>query len=238
MTPTPRDDGQKQRRRERLNSRATAAAPTRNASLLARCRLILHQQRQRLMARRFWLVALCHLAVFALAYLTAFMLRFDLPIPADYLHLFWVSLPWILGDKLVIFFVLGHFDGWWAYVTFADLIALVRTSILAMLLFIAINYFQGASQLPRGILILDCGVTVVMLGALRGSRRMYRELFWPMFNQGNCRWALLVGTDHSHAVLAHQIQAHGELPYRIRGFLSTDEASEHSRLDRFPCWAI
>ena len=55
-----------------------------------------------------------------------------------------------------------------------------------------------------------------------------------MFNQGNARWALLVGTDHSHGVLAHQIQSYGELPYRIRGFLCTEERSESSRLGQIP----
>ena len=130
--------------------------------------------------------------------------------------------------------MLGHFDGWWAYVTFADLIALMRSSILALLCFIAINYFHGADPIPRTVLILDCVGTIVLLGSLRGSWRVYREQFMPMFYHTNCRWALLVGTDHSHGVLAHQIQSTGELPYRIKGFLSTGEIGETSRLGQIP----
>ncbi len=164
----------------------------------------------------------------------AFWLRFDFVVPAEYVPALRATLPWVLVAKFAIFLALGHFDGWWAYVTFADLIALIRSSILAMLCFITINYFSGVYAVPRSIPILDCFGTIVLLGGLRGSWRVYHEQFWPMFNQGNARWALLVGTDHSHGVLAHQIQSHGELPYRIRGFLCTEERPESARLGQFP----
>ena len=195
---------------------------------------VARQQWQRVRSPRFWAVAGAHLAVFAVVYWTAFLLRFDFVVPGAEALTLRSTLPWVLLAKFLIFLALGHFDGWWAYVTFADLIALIRSSILAMLCFIAINYFGGVYAVPRGIPILDCVGTIVLLGALRGSWRVYHEQFWPMFNQANARWALLVGTDHSHGVLAHQIQSHGELPYRIRGFLSTGERPESSRLGQFP----
>ena len=189
---------------------------------------------QRARSLRFWVVSGLHLVVFAAVYWMAFLLRFDFVVPTEYALALWATLPWVLLAKFVIFLTLGHFDGWWAYVTFADLIALIRSSILAMLCFITINYFGGVYAVPRGIPILDCVGTIVLLGALRGSWRVYHEQFWPMFNQGNAHWALLVGTDHSHGVLAHQIQSHGELPYRIRGFLCTEDRPESSRLGQFP----
>ena len=195
---------------------------------------VARQQRQRFRSPRFWTVAGVHLAVFAAVYWTAFLLRFDFYLPATDAFALRSTLPWVLVAKFLIFLALGHFDGWWAYVTFADLIALIRSSILAMLCFITINYFGGVYAVPRSIPILDCVGTIVLLGALRGSWRVYREQFWPMFNQSNARWALLVGTDHSHGVLAHQIQSHGELPYRIRGFLCTEGRPESSRLGQFP----
>ena len=91
----------------------------------------------------------------------------------------------------------------------------------------------ASSVLPRSRAHSSTAAAPSRAGALRGSWRMYREQFWPMFNQGNARWALLVGTDHSHGVLAHQIQSYGELPYRIRGFLCTEE-TEKSRLGQIP----
>ncbi len=247
MKPIARQDGPMPGHRGRGKGPAAEVAPS-SASLRTRLRRLVHQQAHRLAAPRFWIVAAGHLAVFALALWLAFLLIFEFAVPPERLTQFWACLPWILAIKFLVFLLMGHYDGWWAYVTFADLTALIRTSILAMLCVITVNYLFGRELLyffgpglraiqfgvlPRSLPFLDCGCTVVVLGALRGSWRMYREQFWPMFNQSNARWALLVGTDYSHGVLAHQIQSYGELPYRIRGFLCTEEM-ETSRLGQIP----
>jgi FlaA1/EpsC-like NDP-sugar epimerase len=235
MKRAPRNNDARSSRRNRA---ATVAAlqrqPSRRVRFRARVKRLLHQQMQRFLSRRFWLVALGHLVVFALAYWMAFLLRFDFNVPKDYVRYFWSSLPLMLGVNFSVFLVFGHYDGWWVYVTFADLIALIRTSILALLSFITISYFCTGYYPPRSVLILDCAGIIVLLGALRGSGRLYREQFWTAFSQSNARWALLVGTDHSTGVLAHQIQSQGELPYRIKGFLSTEDAAEKSRLGQIP----
>ena len=44
---------------------------------------------------RVWLMALIHLAVFALVYWMAFLLRFDFAIPAGRHAVFWGTLPWV-----------------------------------------------------------------------------------------------------------------------------------------------
>jgi FlaA1/EpsC-like NDP-sugar epimerase len=64
---------------------------------------------------------------------------------------------------------------------------------------------------------------------------MFSEQFWPIFDRSHNRPALLVGIDHNSALLAHQIQAHTQLHYRIKGFVSaTDEVNRGQRLGRIP----
>jgi len=183
------------------------------------------------------MVAVAHVAVFALVYRLAFAVRFDawwFTSGANH-DLFWTTLPCVLGIKFVLFLLLGHFEGWWAYVTFADLIALVRTCVLAALAIVAVQYALGTSwYTPRSILIMDCMGAIAILGTLRGSWRIYHEQFWPIFHPGDQRRALLVGTDLSTGLLAHQIQSHGELPYRIRGLVATEDAVVGSRLGQIP----
>ena len=187
------------------------------------------------LALRVWLLAFVHLAAFALVYWVAFLIRFDFAVPDEYVQLFWTTLPWVLLIKFWVFLLWGHYEGWWVYVTFADLTALVRSSLVATCLVAAAEHFQGLSfYTPRSILIVDCIGLVGLLGMLRGSWRLYREQFWPMFNSNGHRWALLVGTDHSTGMLAHQIQSCGELPYRIRGLVSMDNSAAGSRLGQIP----
>ena len=170
---------------------------------------------------RSWLVALGHAAVFVLAYWLAYYLRFGLTLSSENFRLWWSSLGWVVGLQLLVFGLLGQFHGWWRYVTFADLTALLRASVLSLCVLVAADYFfQLLLHIPRGVLILDCILMVVMLGAVRASWRMFQEVLQPMLNDKDCRWALLVGTDLSNGILAHQIQSHFRLPYRVRGFLS------------------
>ena len=184
---------------------------------------------------RAWLLALGHLVVFTLVYWSAFLLRFDFGIPHDQFHLFCITLPWLLAVKFTIFLFMGHYEGWWAYVTFADLVAVVWSSLLATVAVVAVGYFFGTDYfVPRSVLIMDWAGSVVLLAALRGTWRLYREQFWPIFGGGPHRWALLVGTDHHTGMLAHQIQSCGELPYRIRGLVAVDDAVVGSRLGQMP----
>ena len=78
-----------------------------------------------------------HALVFAGVYWLAYLLRFDFKVPADSIAVFWSTLAWVIGLKLLVFYLLAQFQGWWRYVTFADLAALVRATIISLLLLAA-----------------------------------------------------------------------------------------------------
>ncbi|MCY2987482.1 MAG: nucleoside-diphosphate sugar epimerase/dehydratase [Planctomycetota bacterium] len=183
---------------------------------------------------RVFLLGLGHSGLFVLAYWMAFCLRFDFAVPPDSREVFWMTLPWVLAVKLAVFFFSGNYHGWWRYVTFADLVVLLRAAGLSLLVVAAADHFSFSSHIPRVVLVLDCVVTVVALGSLRASWRLFREQVWPLFNPHDCRWALLIGADHSAGLLAHQIQSHAQTKYRIRGLLATDGESTGSHLGGIP----
>jgi len=180
---------------------------------------------------RVWLIALVHLAVFALVYWIAFLLRFDFAIEPNDMRIFWRTLPWVLAIKFIVFLVAGQYDGWWTYVTFGDLIALVRYSVAVTIFLAAGQYLLGLGFLiPRYVIAMDCLGDIAVLGALRGAWRLYREQFWPILNPSDFRWALLVGNDHATGLLANQIQTCRELPYRVRGLLAMEDGAVGTRL--------
>jgi len=180
---------------------------------------------------RVWLIALVHLAVFALVYWMAFLLRFDFAIEPNDMRIFWRTLPWVLAIKFIVFLVAGQYDGWWTYVTFSDLIALVRYSV-AVTIFLAVGqYLLGLGFLiPRYVIAMDCLGSITVLGALQGAWRLYREEFWPILKPSDLRWALLAGTDYATCLLANQIQSCRELRYRVRGLLAMEDGAVGSRL--------
>ncbi len=184
---------------------------------------------------RFWFLAGMHLVVFVAAYWSSYLLRFDFNIPPDATILHLSTLGWVVSIQLGVYCLLGQFRGWWRYVTFADFVALLIASTLSLFVLAAVNFFfRLPTQIPRGVLVIDFMLIVGILGALRSSWRMFREIFRPMLDGNDCRWALLVGTDLSNGILAHQIQSHFHLPYRVRGLLTTDDSPAGGRLGQIP----
>ena len=200
---------------------------------------LLRRRAANLLKPRLWVMALTHVAVFAAVYWLAFQLRYDFaaPLGKGGIDVFWGTLPWVLGIKFVVFLIAGQYEGWWAYVTFGDLIALVHYSVAATLCVAGFLYFFAFSHTgypPRTVIVMDCLGSIAVFGALRGTWRLYREQFWPILNPSNFRWALLVGSDHATGVLASQMQSYRELPYRVRGLLAVDEGMVGSRLGQIP----
>ncbi len=189
---------------------------------------------RKLIAGRVAVLACGHLAIFFGVYWLAFGLRFDFTPSESQIAIFWASLPSVLVLKLTVFYFFGHFHGWWRYVTLADLGALLRASVISLLSLGALDHFVSTFYIPRSILLMDALVGIVAIGGLRASFRMLREQFLPAFNHANYRRALLVGADHSSGVLAHQIQSHSQLNYRIAGFLDVGGAMRGSRLGGIP----
>ncbi|MBN1394773.1 MAG: polysaccharide biosynthesis protein [Pirellulales bacterium] len=183
---------------------------------------------------RSWALAGMHLVVFAAAYWGAYLLRFGFVVSTETFTQFIVSVGWVIGIQLAVFGISGQFYGWWRYVTFADFAALLYASSIAFFAVTTVSYFIPGVHIPRGVLGIDFMLMVGMLCSLRASWRMFREVFQPMLNGGDYRLALLVGTDLSNGILAHQIQSHFRLPYRVRGFLATDDRPAGGRLGRIP----
>ena len=134
---------------------------------------------------------------------------------------FLVGLPAVLVIKIVAFYSLGHFHGWWRYVTFSDLISLFRATLISLLTLVVLNHVVFNGIIPRSVVILDSLVATLVLGAVRASWRFCREQMW--FHPGKQRLAIMIGADYNNGAIAHQIHSHQELPYRIAGFVDDDK---------------
>jgi FlaA1/EpsC-like NDP-sugar epimerase len=181
-------------------------------------------------AVRVGVLALGHVAILAIAFLSAFALRFDLAVPTAWVNVAVLNLTWVLSLKLVVFYITGQFHGWWRYVTMADLAALLKATTLSLIAMIVIDRFIVGSQIPRSIYFLDYVLSIVALGALRASWRLVRELRRASFAHESCRGALLVGSGHSAGLLANQMQSLSHTPFRILGLLDTDRVKVGTRL--------
>lgn len=186
-----------------------------------------------LIHHRGYLIAAGYLLVFALAYEIAFQLRFDLNVPREMRKLFWLTLPWTAAIKLVAFYSQGSFHGWWRFVTFADLVMLLRGAVLATLLIVGVDHFLIMNQqIPRAALAIDFGVTILLVGGLRSVWRLVIEQGWQ--GLGGRRPVLMVGGDQWSEAMVRQIHRSTTLDYRVIGFLDENRMHHGSRLGGIP----
>ncbi|TWU41305.1 UDP-N-acetyl-alpha-D-glucosamine C6 dehydratase [Novipirellula aureliae] len=182
-----------------------------------------------LLAYRVVLLSAIHLLLFCLAYAMAFAIRFDLVIPEHYRIAFWVTMPAVVSTKLAVFFLSGQLHGWWRIVTFRDMIAISLTCLASLSLFAAAAFFSNSLSIPGSVVILDAVLTMVIVGGLRSSCRVFLEMVRPQLVSDQYTPAIMIGTDPETVFLAGQIQSYGRLPMRICGLVSAT-STPHPRL--------
>src|SRR4029079_6080253 len=95
----------------------------------------MHALVETVVARRLYVLFAFHLAVFAVVYRLAYVVRYDLDVPPLQVDLYWQTLPLLLAIKLTAFGLCGSFRGWWGSVTFSGLTCRLRSATVATLVF-------------------------------------------------------------------------------------------------------
>jgi FlaA1/EpsC-like NDP-sugar epimerase len=120
-------------------------------------------------------IAMFHMLCFALAYILAFILRFEGNIPSAFYELMLKTILLIVFIQGVIFYFHDLYHGLWRYVSFEDTLNILRATLISMIIFMFLNliFSPYLGIVPRSIYILD-GLLVV--GLTCGSRFLVRHL--------------------------------------------------------------
>ena len=157
------------------------------------------------------------------AYLLAFALRFDLTIPAQYLGLALATLPLLLLCKLVGFWTVGLFSGWWRHVSVRDAEDVVRGNLLASVLFLAAMVFLvGLGGFPRTVFILDFVLCTGMVAGGRLAIRLADERRERPTIRRVETLALIVGAGEAGIRLLQEIESRRRLKLAVVGFVDDD----------------
>ena len=161
-----------------------------------------------------------HIAIFTAVYWCAFLMRFTLAVPDRYVTLFYRGVPIVVAIKVIVFFVMQSLHGWWRHVHFSDVISLAKSASVASLAIIALDYFLMEGQIPRTVVLNDLVLTIVVIGGLRSTWRIWDERIVPLDSSRIHERALLVGNNFDAAKLAHLINGHHQMGVRVVGLVS------------------
>ncbi len=150
------------------------------------------------------MVWLAHTAIWTVAYLAAFLLRFDFDVPEAWWR--WPSGAW-LGVLVVLRTIayarLGQFQGIWKYTGQRDLERLIAATGVSTLVF-AMLVLLSPSPLPRSVLLVEPMISLGLAGGLRFSVRIFAQAARRLEEQSDRR-ILLVGAGYAAEATLREI---------------------------------
>jgi FlaA1/EpsC-like NDP-sugar epimerase len=172
-----------------------------------------------------------HAALILVAHLGAFWLRFDAHVPPQYWHLALAMLPWVLMIRVAVFLPLRLFEGLWKYSGLWDL----RNIIIGVALSTAAFYVLAERVAPdpfypRSIYIIDSIVLILLLGGVRMSRRIYRELRW----ETSGRRVLIYGAGDAGEMIVRDMRQNDDFNGQPVGFIDDDYRKKGQRIHGVP----
>ncbi|MEM8863948.1 MAG: nucleoside-diphosphate sugar epimerase/dehydratase [Planctomycetota bacterium] len=123
------------------------------------------------------------------------------------------------------------------YFSFPDLIKLVQAVTLGSVCVTLVDALALSNvTIPRSILLLDWGVTLLLLAAVNSLPRLLHSISWNPFTQSSEEptRALIVGANDSGEGLVRAIQRSPNLSYRPVGFVDDEVQNQSRRIAGIP----
>ncbi len=176
-------------------------------------------------------LALLHdLTAAALAWICAYLLRFNFELPPDFLHEALRTLAWVVPLQGVVSWRFGLYRGIWRYASVNDLRrifwAVAFAAALVPLLFWMLRL---EVVVPRSVLVIYPLLLLLLMGGSRLIYRLWKEhaLLADIKLQGEP--VLILGAEDAAVNLAKELARSSA--WRVVGFLDDDEAKKGSMLN-------
>ena len=185
-----------------------------------------HRIERRFARRRAWVVPVVKLCIISTAFLTAFLLRFDLQIPAANFTVFLALLLPLLAIKYTAFHFMRMNQGWWRYVSLSDVFVILKANVVASLAFLLyVVFIHGLAGVSRSVLILDGVLCFLFVCGTRFVTRAFREQYFPMFsrNRKDLNRTLIFGAGNAGQSIVREIRQNQSLNNVLIGFVDDDK---------------
>ncbi len=179
------------------------------------------------------------LAVFlplcALAYYSAYLLRFDGVLAPSTFHLLLSTLGWVMAVKTLAILQSGLLLDYARYVTFRDMTLLVRTVTISSVGITLLDamVFAGTA-IPRSVILLDWGVSCLLLAAVRILPRLIADCDWKMLTTPHGATALIVGANDAGEALLRSIRRGNNRAFHPVGFVDQQKQVQGRRIAGVP----
>src|SRR6266849_919828 len=173
------------------------------------------------------LIVVLHLPLLAAINYAAFWLRFDGKInPVDFL-VFVTWLPWIIAIRMTVFAGFRLYAGLWRYVSVRDLLNIIgAVGTSSAMLYVVSRSVPALAGYPRSVIVIDSVLLVFALGALRLTRRIWREFYYAPEGKR----VLIYGAGDAGEMIVRDMRHNPFYGYEPIGFFDDDPAKRGRRI--------
>ncbi|HEX5472302.1 MAG TPA: nucleoside-diphosphate sugar epimerase/dehydratase [Lacipirellulaceae bacterium] len=158
--------------------------------------------------------------LFATCYYTSFLLRFAGDLDARSKYIFFTTVIWLICIKWIAFVWFRLHQGWSRFVGFDDLLVLAKAVTCGALGVTLIDTMWLTDlTIPRSIIVIDWGATLLAVGAVRAAPRLFRHDAWHLFAVSGGTRCFIVGADHPGETLLRSTRNNPLLNYHVIGFI-------------------
>ena len=185
--------------------------------------------------KNFLIVFFADVLLLAAAFIGAHLIRFEFSIPRHFVQSLKQMLPWVLLAKLSCFYFLGLYRGMWRYTSIADLLNVIKATIVSTLLILAFILFKSAFiGYSRSVFLIDFLLTILFIAGFRISVRLFFDRYsketptptdflsiFKLFSnrKKDSKNLIIIGAGDCGEKIYREIRDNSALKYNIVGFL-------------------
>lgn len=165
------------------------------------------------------------LCAVALAWLGAYVIRFNGSVPPSFLHGGLSALVWVLPAYAFVFRIFGLYRGIWVFASLPDLVRIAKAVATgALVTMVASLMVQPVPITPRSVLVVSPMLLFLAMGGARAAYRITKEfyLYSALVAQG--KPVIVLGAGTAGANLARELSRSSE--WRLVGLLDDDPSKQ------------
>jgi FlaA1/EpsC-like NDP-sugar epimerase len=152
----------------------------------------------------------------------------------------------VLLIKLPVFGIFKQYRGWWRYVSIADLLGILRASLVSTLILVTLWFIvilqisairralpPGIAAVSQGVFMADLFATILLQAGLRMITRLYHEEFRTTETRRLTRF-LIVGAGNAGEALLREIHRMRVSQYETIGFIDDDPIKQGISIHGIP----
>jgi FlaA1/EpsC-like NDP-sugar epimerase len=212
----------------REKGNAVRQGPARGLSLSS-------SRREHLLRRA--LVAVVAAGVLALSRWLAYQLRFDFDVPLEYQAQLYGHWLWVLALQMFCLVLFRQFTGIYKYFSLPEIRSLAGAVGCSGLCLYSLRFINLGYYPPRGVILVQCLLGFVCLGAMRTVWRLAHERYYTRKRAGSSsreRKIAIVGAGDAGASLVRELIARPHLGMVPVAFLDDDQRKWESHLHGVP----